>query len=228
MLQRFCVLTAFFSVLALVNPASAASTDWSLGAGGLYTSTTSTGGLLVGSNIPVLSVTGDGTTDYNGVTLLITDGFFSFTSGAYEGNGTWGSGGTLTLTGCIVGITASACNGSDNIALLNDDFQSLQLQDVLGSLEVSFGNITGTVNPVVAQYFDVPASFSSASFETALLANGTAGYNLTGTNLLGLIKADPPSTLPESWGMADLFEFLAFALVCFVALLRSRILRTGA
>jgi hypothetical protein len=210
--------------------ATADTTDWTLGAGGLYTSSGGTGRVLVGSNIPTLTVTGDGTPVDNGDTLPIIDGLLDFTSGAYNGNGSnwsWGAGGVLNLTGCITGVTAAVCNGSDNVDLISDDFQSVQIESILGNLDVVFGNITGVLNAQVAAYFGVSTTFQVASFDTAIATTGQPGSALSGTNILGVIQADPPAStsMPEQWGIAESLLFFGATFLSFAALLRFRILR---
>ena len=215
-------------VLLTTTLAFADTTDWSLGLGGLYTSGGGVGSVLTGSNIPTVTITGDGTPVDNGDSLVIVDGFLNFTSGAYDGNGSnwsWGPGGVLTISGCIAGVTATVCTGSNNVALLSDDFQSVQIEPVLGSLDVVFGNITGTLNAQVAAFFGVPTTFSVASFTTAIDTSGTPGSSLRGSNILGMIKADPPASMPEQWGTFELIGFLVFALLTFSALVRFRVLR---
>src|SRR5579862_5253242 len=126
-------------------PIFADTTDWSLSSGGLYTSSGGDG-VLTGSNIPILSVTGDGTPSKNGSTLSILDGVLNFTSGSYDGTGstwTWGAGGILNLTGCIAGVTSSKCTGLNNVVLVSDDFQSLQIVNQGGFTDAVFGNISG-------------------------------------------------------------------------------------
>lgn len=222
-------ISAMAGVLLFAGQAFADTTDWSLAAGGTYTSNASTGGDLVGSNIPSLSVNGDGTPAHNGATLLIVDGVLNFTSGSYQGNGVWGTGGTLYLTGCIAGVTATTCTGSNNVDLVSDDFQRVQVESILGSLDVVFGNITGTLNSSVAAYFGVSTTFETASFATAMLSTGTGGSSFSGTNLLGVIKADPPATaMPEHWSIVESLEFFGLTLLVFGALLRFRILRPAA
>jgi hypothetical protein len=214
--------------MLLAGQAFADTTDWSLSTGGIYTSTGSDG-VLNGNNIPILSVAGDGTPVKNGSSLSILDGLLNFTTGSYDGtvsNWAWGAGGVLNVTGCIVGVTAKQCTGSNNVALLSDDFQSLQIVNQGGFTDAVFGNITGDLNASVAAYFGVPVNFSTASFTATIAAIGTPGLGLIGTNLSGLIKADPPSArVAEYWSIVESLEFFGLALVCAAALLRFRILR---
>jgi hypothetical protein len=218
-------------VASLACQAFADTTDWSLGAGGLYTSLGSDG-VLTGSNIPTFSVTGDGTPVKNGSALSILDGVLNFTSGAYDGsasNWSWGAGGVLNLTGCIAGVTATKCTGSNNVDLLSDDFQSLQIVSQGGFTDAVFGNISGDLNSSVAKYFGVSQQFDTASFTTTITALGSPGSGLIGTNGSGMIKADPPSTsVPEQWGIVESLVFFVLVLSCFAGLLRFRILRLPA
>lgn len=228
MSSRVGVIGLAAGVALLACQAFADTTDWSLAAGGLYTSTGGTGSVLIGSNIPALTVSGDGTPVENGASLAIVDGFLNFTSGAYNGNGSnwsWGAGGVLNLTGCIAGVTATVCTGKNNVNLLSDDFQSVKIETILGSLDAVFGNITGTLNAQVAAYFGVSTTFETASFGTSIFTLGN-GSSLSGTNILGIIKADPPSTsMPEQWGIAESLLFFGLTFLFFVVLLRFRILR---
>jgi hypothetical protein len=182
---------------------------------------------LSGSNIPTLSVTGDGTPAKNGASLSIIDGFSSFTSGAYNGNGSnwsWG-GGVMNLMGCIPGVTAKFCNGFDNVNLLSESFQSVQIQSNHGSQQAVFGNITGTLNAEVAAYFGVSSQFNLSSFSSSIIATGNPGSFLWGTNVGGTVKAGPTTNIPESWGIAESLAFFATAFLAFAALLRFRVLR---
>ena len=212
-----------FPVAALADP----DTDWSLLAGGTYSwNGLSTSG-LVGSNIPSATVLGDSTPLHNGSLLPIVDGYLNFVSGQYNGNGSnwsWGPGGMLNLTGCIPGVTATVCTGSNNVTLLSDDFQSVQIVPVIGSLDAVFGNITGTLNLAVANYFGLPSAFSTATFTTAISTIGSPGRAFSGANVFGTINADPPILAPEYWGIGESLGFFAFVLAAFCGLIYSKVL----
>jgi hypothetical protein len=62
---------------------------------------------------------------------------------------------TLNVTGCINGLTTTTgCNGSNNVTLLGDDFQSVSTVPLGGSnFDVVFGQLQGTLNPKVASFF---------------------------------------------------------------------------
>jgi hypothetical protein len=206
------------------SQAFADTTDWSLSLGGLYTSGST--GTLTGTDIPTISVTGDGTPAENGTTLAIVDGLLNLTSGSYDGTGSWTSGGVFDVTGCIVGVTATVCNGSNNVDLLSDQFQSLQIVPVGGLIDALFGNVTGTLNAQVAAYFGVSTQFDAASFETIIGEVGAPGSGLIGTNLSGSIQADPAAThVPERWSIVESLAFFGLAFLLFAALLRFSSLR---
>jgi hypothetical protein len=207
------------------------STNWSLASGGTYSWNGSSSSGLVGQNIPSLTLLGAGTPLNNGTSLSIVDGYLNFVSGAYNGNGSnwsWGAGspGTLTLTGCIAGVTAAVCTGSNDVTLVSDDFQSVQIVPLLGSLDAVFGNITGTINSSVANYFGISNLFSTASFTTTIATTGTQGHALTGTNLLGVINANTPSVAAaEEWGIGESLGFFAFVLITFGLMIRFKVIQ---
>jgi hypothetical protein len=121
-------------------------------------------------------------------------------------------------------VTATACTGSNNVTLLSDDFQSVQIVPVIGSLDAVFGNITGTINSAVASYFGVPSAFSTASFTTSISTIGSSGRAFSGANLLGTINADPRVSAPEYWGIGESLGFLALVLITFCVLTYSKVL----
>jgi len=226
--RRAVSLVATVVLLPLAALADSA-TDWSLLAGGSYSWNGSSSSGLVGTNIPSLTVLGANTPLHNGASLSIFDGYLNFTSGQYNGTGSnwsWGAGGVLNLTGCIAGVTATACTGSNNVALLSDDFQSVQIVPVINALDVVFGNITGIINPLVASYFGVPSAFATASFTTAIVTSGRLGSAFSGANLLGTINADPSVSAPEYWGIGESLGFFALVLIAFGGLIYSKVLHS--
>jgi hypothetical protein len=102
-LGRAGAISLIAAVVPLASQAFASTTDWSLSTGGLYTSSGSEG-VLTGSNIPVLSVLGDGTLVHNGSSLSILDGVLNFTSGAYNGSDRTGAG---ALAAFLTSLVAS-------------------------------------------------------------------------------------------------------------------------
>jgi len=213
--MKICARLSLAAVLFLPAYALAgsSSTDWSLGAGGLY-SWAGGSNSLVGTNIPAFGVLGDSTPSNNLASLSIVNGLLNFTSGAFSGTSTswsWTGGGTLNLTGCIAGVTTAkgvACNGQNNVVLIADDFTSVQIvpQISLGplSFDAVFGNVTGTINASVAAYFGVPTAFSIGTFTSDIATLGYDGQPFVGSNISGVLKADPPNpSMPEYWGLGE-------------------------
>jgi hypothetical protein len=227
-MRKRCTVFITTAIILLPLTALADTTDWSLLSGGIYSWNGSASSGLVGENIPGLTVLGDGTPLHAGGLLPIVSGYLNFTSGQYNGTGSnwsWGSGGVLNLTGCIVGITSAVCTGANNVTLLSDDFQSVQIVPVLGSLDAVFGNITGNINSNLASYFGVSSVFATASFTTAISTTGTPGRSFSGTNLLGTINAVPTVATAEYWGIGESLGFFTLVLAVFGVLIYSKILR---
>jgi len=205
--------------------AGSPSTDWTLGPGGVYSYSGGTSS-LEGFDIPILSVLGDSTSSHNGVSLPVIDGLLNFTSGVgTSGTWSWASGGTLDITGCISGVTGNSCNPATNV-LVDDDFTSVSVVQAGGFIDAVFGNVTGTIEPSVASYFGVPTAFSTGSFTAEIATVGSPGSAFIGTNLTGVIKADPPVGTPENWSLRESVAFLAFAALAFAALTRRGVLRS--
>jgi hypothetical protein len=223
---------ALVATTLILLPAAAlgdSATDWSLLSGGSYSWNGSSSSGLVGTNIPSSTVLGANTPLHNGSSLSIVDGYLNFTSGQYNGNGSnwsWGAGGVLNLTGCIAGVTATVCTGSNNVALLSDDFQSVQIVPVVNALDVVFGNITGIINPLVASYFGVPSTFATASFASSIVTSGRPGSAFSGANLLGNINADPPTvSAAEYWGISESLGFFVLVLIAFRVMIRVKVIQ---
>jgi len=158
-----------------------------------------------------------------------------FTSGAYNGTlgstWSWGPGGTFALTGCMASVTSTSCTGSNNVTLLSDDFQSISIKEVgTSDYDVVFGQIQGTLNTAVAQYFGLSSepTFSMSDFTTVIDTTAKPGHAFTGQNLGGMIDAvaDPPVAAAENWGLSDSLELFALALLALAVLTRLGVLRT--
>jgi hypothetical protein len=214
--------------------ASSAATDWYLSSGGGTYSWAGGSSALIGTNLAMQYVLGNGTQSNNGQSLSITDGLMNFTSGAYNGTvgstWSWGPGGTFSVTGCIAGVTTtSACTGSNNVTLLSDDFESISIVGIGGSdYDIEFGQIEGTVNSAMAQYFGLSSTtFSMSNFITVSDSTASPGTAFTGNNLGGMIDAvaDPPVAAAENWGFSDSLALFAAALLAFGVLTRLGVLR---
>jgi len=204
---------------------STGQTNWSLlPSGGTYTWDGNPNDPLYGTGIGVSSVAGVGTADNNGTTLAIQYGSLDFTSGAYNGTlgstWSWGAGGVLNLTGCIAGVTGEVCDGTNNVNLLSDDFDSVSIVPVvqLGQFgfDVVFGNLQGNLNPTVASFFGLSDSFTATSLNL-LFKKGTPGSSLYGTNIGGRITATSSVAVPEEWGAGSTLGLFGFAFVAFGA-----------
>jgi len=209
---------------------SGPQTDWALfPSGGTYSWDGVGTDPLVGTNLGVASVLGLGTAGNSGSLLTISDGLMNFTSGAYTGvagsTWKWGAGGTLSVTGCIAGVTSASCSkSSDYVTLLSDDFQSVSIVPVVGGFDVVIGQIQGEIDPLVAAYFGVSTSFTATSLN-ALFTSSTPGKVLDGTNLGGMISATPLK-LAEDWSFSSTLGLFAFAFLLFIAACRLGWLRT--
>jgi hypothetical protein len=135
--------------------------------------------------------------------------------------------GTFNVTGCITGVTASACNGSNNVALLSDDFQSVQVVPAAkqGLFQLVFGQLQGNLNPLIASYFGVPVGSSATSFNILMSTASTPGHRLYGINRGGTIKADPPVHTSEEWGVFSTLGLFALAVASFGVVWRLGLLR---
>jgi hypothetical protein len=97
----------------------------------------------------------------NSGAVTILDGALSFTSGIYTGGWSWGSGGTLSLTGCIEVSGSYLAVETTSTVLVSDDFSSATVTDIVGGLGVQTANFTGTLDPTLAAYFGVSTTFTS-------------------------------------------------------------------
>jgi hypothetical protein len=195
-------LVVIMLALALAPTAAFADTlNWSI----MNTGTIGylgSGNPLTGTGIGVASVT-DTTTH---TTLNIVAGQLNFATGggtADLGFWQWGAvpSGTLTLTGCIVGVTGN-CTSNGFVTLLGDDFTSAAIFQPFGnpSYQVQLGNITGTLNSVLANQLGVSNVVSSALYNTTVDVGGaSSGSAFSGHNLGGSISstAAASQTVPE-------------------------------
>ena len=198
-------------ILPICALADNTGTDWSLGAGGTY-SWSGGSSSLIASGISVGSVSGIG----SNTAFSISSGALSFTSGAYNGNGTnwsWGGDGTFNITGCIAGVSTGNC--STNVLLSSSDFSSISIVPVLKlgqySFDVQFGDLTGTINDAVASAFGISDQFAATSLNL-IFTTGNVGGPFTGTNLGGLVQANATPAVSASED-ASLIGGLAFYLI---------------
>jgi len=237
-------LTSTIALLAMPVIALAdGETDWFSTGGGTYTYAGGSAS-LIGNNIGISSVFGNGTPTNGGSTLKITNGLLNFTSGAYAGNGynwIWDSTpankGTLNLTGCIAGVTGTgagkSCTSSDsNTVLLSDDFEFVQITPVSDHVEVIFGGIDGNLNAQLLSYFGLTnPSLATASFG-GILASGLSltpgGPIYSAINLGGTLTAQVDTTVPETWSLTESLGFFALALGGLFGMVRLKVLHLPA
>ncbi len=197
------VLLAVALCLSLAPTAALADTiNWSITATGTIAYA---GGLnpLVGNSIGVASVQ-DTTT---GLSFNIVGGTLSYTSGANNGPWSWGAGGpgTMTLNGCISGVTGNGnCNTAGGfVNLFSDQFTSATIFQPFGNVnyQVQLGNITATIDSALAAQFGVSTAVASALYNTTVNVNGAPfGSAFNGVNLGGSITstaAANPTAVPE-------------------------------
>lgn len=203
------------------------TTDWSVGYGGIVSFDGNA--TLLGVGLPVSSILGVGTPINAASSLNITAGTLSFADSSYLGNLIWGQGapGTLNVTGCIAGLTSASCNGLNNVTLLTDDFQNVAVAPLSGtSFQVTFGQIQGSINSSVANYFGISNTLAASSLQLTLNNILGSPYGaFISTNMGGTINADPPASAAEDWNMLTSLLFLAFAGAVFAILARARVLR---
>lgn len=203
------------------------TTDWSVGYGGIVSFDGNA--TLLGVGLPVSSVLGVGTPNNATSSLNITGGTLSFADSSYLGNLIWGQGapGTLNVTGCIAGLTSAACNGLNNATLLTDDFQNVAVTPLGGtSFQMTFGQIQGSINSNVANYFGISSTLTASSLQLTLnTILGSPNGAFISANMGGTINADPPPSAAEDWNLVTSLLFLALAGAVFAILARARVLR---
>jgi len=199
MQKRLCVLL-FSALLTSVCAFGQTDLEFQIASGG--TISYSTGGSLVGTDLAVSAVTGQGTPDNSGA-VTILDGALTFTSGIYTGGWSWGSGGTLSLTGCIEVSGSCLAGETTSTVLVSDDFSSATVTDIVGGLGVQAANFTGTLDPTLAAYFGVSTTFTSPAtspgeLDELLGLSGTPGsaFSAVGAGN-GDVTLDTPAVAPE-------------------------------
>jgi len=164
----------------------------------------------------------------------IKDGALYFTSGAYNGTAgpggtwTWGSGGTLEITGCVQGATGTLAYANcstdlpTNPVLLSDSFTSVTLTTSNGTPEYVFGGLTGSLSSALVTYINSQGGSLSAAFggsgSSATLdvvtVGATPGSNFTTTSTSNQAVATAP--VPEGWNLIGTLGLFGFGMVGFV------------
>jgi hypothetical protein len=178
----------------------ATSIEFELSGGG---SINFTGGLnpLIGSGIISTSVTGN----YEGsqLPLVINNGRFSFTTGAFMGrdDDTWtfGPGGTLSLIG---GVNESGINIADGTVLMSGSFIGpITVVRAFGadtfSINIGSGSFSDSKNPILASYFGLSESPFTGVFTIVFWATTGKENSLTSTSVdTGTLINYPVSSVP--------------------------------
>lgn len=179
------ITMALLALTALVGTMVGAPTiiDFASGAGTDSGTLSYAGGAapLVGNNILIGDVTGISTPSNNGVTDTVTTGLLSFTTGDFSmlagGIYSFGSGGSITITGMGPGCTTvGGCGGNTpnttsgpNLltgASVSGTFNSN------GTLNLSIINGSDTKDPLLVQFFGLPASIPGWDFSGTIHATG--------------------------------------------------------
>lgn len=222
------IWVVFLSVLATSACAFGQITDtyWTVdGTGGSYSYTGGTAA-LVGSNIEVTSVADATNSDTAGYTVYDVLGnddggaSLAFTSGAGDGTWSWGSGGTLTVTGCLsTNGTTCIAGESKTTVLITDDFTSAGVTSIGGGKGFSFGGLQGTIDAAAATLLGVSQSFVSPASQFSTKVSGLPGT--AGGSFSGVTDATPGGTLdlfqavPEGWSLLSSVGIFAFGLIIF-------------
>jgi len=208
---------------------------------------------LIGSNIELENVQGNSTPDNSGTLgeLNVVGGLLNFTSGAFVGtpfDWTWGSTlgdpGTLSIKGCVSaegsfaglgmitgsGPTATCSNAQ---TLVSDEFTTVGVVNVLGLPEMQFGNLQGSINPLIAAYFGVNPAFTSPA---SSMMDAVAGLPLVpgtpfGTGTPFTVTPAPPggtlSLVPavsEGWSLSSTVGVFGLGLVVLGVMRRVRLI----
>jgi hypothetical protein len=185
------ITLAFLALTACVGAAFAAPTiiDFSTGAGTDTGTLTYTGGTtpLVGADILIGAVKGVNTPSNSGVSDTITGGLLSFTTGDFvsfdpgTGTYTFGSGGTISITGTGPGcLTVGGCGGNvpnttSGPTLLSgvDISARYEVASGIGMLDLYITTGSDRKNTNLVQFFGLnPANISSWAFNGTVHATG--------------------------------------------------------
>ena len=141
---------------------------------------------LTGSGIEITQITGN-----NGQVLNVSGGLLSFDAGANTGGWTFGSGGSISITGDI---------GSGNETLLTGSFTSAQIVPVTGTqFSIVIGGIDNTNSADLTDYFRMPSGpYVGSIVATTLAGSASPGWSFTcNTDLSGDVT-DAPAPLPAA------------------------------
>jgi len=141
---------------------------------------------LEGSGIEISQITGN-----NGQVIPVTGGLLNFNAGANTGGWTFGSGGSITITGDI---------GSGTETLLAGTFISAQIVPVTGTqFSIVIGGISNTNSADLTNDFQMPSGpYVGSIVATTLAGSASPGWSFTcNTDLSGDVT-DAPAPLPAA------------------------------
>jgi hypothetical protein len=141
---------------------------------------------LKGSGIEISQIAGN-----NGQILNVTGGLLSFNAGPNTGGWTFGSGGSIIITGDI---------GSGNETLLTGSFISAEIIPVTGTqFSIVLGGISNTNSADLTNYFQMPSGPFVGSLDVTTLAGlASPGSSFTCTTDLSGDVDDAPAPLPAA------------------------------
>src|SRR5579872_4961268 len=126
---------------------------------------------LVGTNISVSSIDGMNGAQNSGVSLNCTGCILNFTTGGLtslsSGIYNFGSGGSFTLTGTILGVTGALLSGTFNSATLTDT----------GFFDFTTALFSTDVNAAITTFYGMPATPPAYSGSLAVLFAGGTNPN---------------------------------------------------
>jgi hypothetical protein len=200
-------LVAFVASL-MVTPVDAGFLDFSLVPTAGQTSTIAYPGgnsPLTGTNLTILSITGQQTPLLDGITLPLNNTHLDFTSGAFLTTTPTGwefsSGGTITITGDLPGTTTPL------VTLFSGTFDAPIFVTAIGNdFKVTDAAFVGLLNPTLAALFGIPVQGTGA---LSILFNSPAtvggpisdtGFN-SGNAAIATVP-EPPSAVLVAAGLA--------------------------
>jgi hypothetical protein len=168
--------------------ATAVATSMDFDVGSFAGTISYAGGLapVSGSGISVLSVTAD-----NGASLAITDGLLTFTSGPSSGGWVFGPGGSIAVSGKILGWSTSQ-------TLLAGTFDSAQVISTGPRFRLVFGSFFDTKHLDLTNYFGMPSGSyeGNLSIMFTTLTNMAVGQPFTSAMVTGGDVYNAPVPIP--------------------------------
>jgi hypothetical protein len=172
-MKKTVFVLAFLALVAIVPGAWAQPTiDFSTGAAATGTISYAGGSApLVGTNITETEVAGKNTALNNLVSLAITGGLLNFATGGSSGSWSWGSGGSLSITGTIAPQNGFAGTSG---TLLSGTLVSATVTPASGTFLVTIGAFVNSVNSALAAFYGLPPNVQVGNFGLSFQVEGGA------------------------------------------------------